>query len=137
MEAIVQLLRRTGLFAYLGIAERAPRTAAGTIYCSLVAIDPEQGLVSVHRKLMPTFEERLVWGAGDVHVLRVHDHREARLGGLNCWENWMPQARHALYAQGETVHVSVWPGGTALTKDITRFIALEGTPNSSARLACH
>jgi len=75
---------------------------------------------------MPTYEERLVWGQGDGHGLRVHPVAGARVGGLNCWENWMPQARHALYAQGEELHVSVWPGNPRNTADITRFIALEG-----------
>jgi nitrilase len=75
---------------------------------------------------MPTYEERLVWGIGDGNGLRVHQAGAARVGGLNCWENWMPQARHALYAQGEELHVSVWPGNPRNTVDITRFIAREG-----------
>ena len=57
-----------------------------------------------------TFEERLVWGFGDGNGLRAHRVGEARVGGLNCWENWMPQARHAMYAGGEDIHVSIWPG---------------------------
>lgn len=56
----------------------------------------------------------------------VSDTGGGRVGGLNCWENWMPQARHALYAQGEHLHVSAWPGTTGNTRDITRFVALEG-----------
>ena len=118
--------RDLGVFVYLGTTERATGSARGTVFCTLVAIDPQQGLVSAHRKLMPTYEERLVWGQGDGHGLRVHDTGGIRVGGLNCWENWMPQARNALYAQGEDLHVSVWPGNPRNTADITRFIALEG-----------
>lgn len=118
---IEEAVRDLGVFTYLGITERR----GGTVYCSLVGLDPSRGLVSLHRKLRPTYEERLVWGAGDGHGLRVHPVGDARVGGLSCWENWMPQARHALYAQGETLHVAVWPGGSSLTRDATRFIALE------------
>jgi nitrilase len=75
---------------------------------------------------MPTFEERLVWGAGDGYGLRVHETGGIRVGGLNCWENWIPVARHSLYAQGIDLHVAIWPGSVGLTRDITRFIAQEG-----------
>lgn len=119
------------VFTYLGIAERRSATARGSVYATLVAIDPELGIVSAHRKVQPTFEERLAWAAGDGNGLRVHSitGREGdtmRVGGLNCWENWLPQARLAMYAGGEDIHVSAWPGGRRLTQDITRFIAREG-----------
>ena len=111
---------------YLGTIERDVAVGRGTVFCTLVAIDPHAGVVGAHRKLMPTYEERLVWGIGDGNGLRVHQAGAARVGALNCWENWMPQARHALYAQGEDLHVSVWPGNPHNTVDITRFIAREG-----------
>ena len=91
-----------------------------------MAVDPGAGIVSAHRKLMPTFDERMVWGTGDGHGLRVHRVGEMVVGGLNCWENWIPAVRHALYAQGIDLHVAGWPGAAGLTRDITRFIALEG-----------
>jgi len=116
-----------GVFVYAGIMERGSNSATGTVFATLLAIRPGVGVVSAHRKLRPTWEERLVWGAGDGHGLRVHDLRSGwRVGGLNCWENWMPTARYALYGGGENLHVSVWPGGVRNTQDITRFIALEG-----------
>ena len=74
---------------------------------------------------MPTYEERLAWSPGDGHGLRTHRLGTFHVGGLNCWENWMPLARTALYAQGEDLHVAVWPGSVRNTRDITRFIALE------------
>ena len=79
-----------------------------------------------HRKLVPTYEERLAWAHGDGHGLRVAERDGWRVGALNCWENWMPTARFSLYAQGEDVHVSVWPGSPGLTRDISRFTAREG-----------
>jgi nitrilase len=123
---ITEAARDLGVFVYLGTIERDVTVGRGTVFCTLVAIDPHAGVVGTHRKLMPTYEERLVWGTGDGNGLRVHQAGAARVGGLNCFENWMPQARHALYAQGEELHVSVWPGNPRNTIDITRFIAKEG-----------
>ncbi len=119
------------VFTYLGVAERGASTARGSVYATLVAIDPELGIVSAHRKVQPTYEERLAWAPGDGNGLRVHSFTgrggdTMRVGGLNCWENWLPQARLAMYAGGEDIHVSAWPGTTRLTRDITRFIAREG-----------
>jgi nitrilase len=122
VSAIAAAVREHGMFAFLGAAERD----GGSVYCSLIAISPDDGVVGVHRKLVPTYEERLVWAPGDGHGLRTHPVGGIRAGGLCCWENWMPQARHALYAAGEELHVSLWPGSTQSTIDATRFIALEG-----------
>ncbi len=91
----------------------------------MVYIDPERGIQSMHRKLMPTYEERLTWAPGDGHGLRVHKLGAFTIDGLNCWENWMPLARASLYAQGEDLHVALWPGGVHNTSDITWFIARE------------
>jgi nitrilase len=126
IQLITEAARDLGIFVYLGTIERDASVGRGTVYCTLVAIDPLAGVVGTHRKLMPTHEERLVWGIGDGNGLRVHQAGAARVGGLNCWENWMPQARHALYAQGEELHVSVWPGNPRNTEETTRFIAREG-----------
>ncbi len=123
-QGVIKRCAELGVFAYLGFAERSE--SGGSVYCSLAAIDPERGLVSVHRKLRPTYGERLVWSPGDGEGLVVHDFGGVRVGGLNCWENWMPLARTALYAQGEQIHVSTWPGAPHLTHDISRFTALEG-----------
>jgi len=115
-----------GVFVYLGASERVATSGHGTVYCSLIAIHPRRGVVGVHRKLVPTHQERMVWGYGDGAGLRVHDAGGLRVGGLNCWENWMPPARHALYADGEELHVATWPGWAGQTSDICRFVALEG-----------
>ena len=74
---------------------------------------------------MPTYEERLAWSIGDGNGLRVHTLGAFTVGGLNCWENWMPLARTALYAQGEDFHLCTFPGSRRNTDDITRFIAKE------------
>ena len=87
---------------------------------------PQGEIASVHRKLMPTYEERLTWSPGDGHGLRVHELGPFTVGGLNCWENWMPLPRAALYAQGEDLHVAIWPRGLHNTHDLTRVLAKEG-----------
>ena len=74
---------------------------------------------------MPTHEERLVWAIGDGNGLRTHELGAFTVGGLNCWENWLPLPRASLYAQGEDLHIAVWPGNRRNTEDITRFIARE------------
>ena len=109
----------------LGIIERPSDRGGHSVYASLVYIDIEGVIQSVHRKLMPTYEERLTWAPGDGHGLRVHKLGAFTVGGLNCWENWMPLPRAALYGQGENLHIAIWPGGAHNTQDITRFIALE------------
>jgi nitrilase len=123
-----RLCRRAGelgIAVYLGFIERSAERGGFSLYASLAYIDAAGRLASVHRKLMPTYEERLVWAPGDGHGLRVHELGGFRVGGLNCWENWMPLARAALYGQGENLHVAVWPGSRRNTEDITRFIARE------------
>jgi len=109
----------------LGCIERALDRGGHSIYAALIYIDPNGAIRSVHRKLMPTYEERLTWSQGDGHGLRVHTLGPFTVGGLNCWENWMPLARAALYGQGEDLHIAIWPGGIHNTRDITRFIAME------------
>lgn len=126
LRQVAEAVHDLGVFTFLGISERGCGSGRGTIYCTLVALDPERGIVGAHRKLNPTHTERLVWGRGDGYGLRTHRVGSLRVGGLNCWENWMPMARHALYADGEELHVAAWPGSAAQTRDIPRFIALEG-----------
>ncbi len=126
LASICDACRRGRIATYLGIIER-PRDRGGkSAYASLVFVDQTGDVLSVHRKLMPTYDERMTWAIGDGHGLRVHSVGEFSVGGLNCWENWMPLARTALYGQGEDLHVAVWPGNKRNTQDITRFIALEG-----------
>ncbi|MBT8185628.1 MAG: carbon-nitrogen hydrolase family protein [Eudoraea sp.] len=125
LDGVCKLAKENNTAVYLGIAERAIDRGGHSIYCSLVFINEYGKIKSVHRKLQPTYDERLTWAAGDGHGLVVHPLREFTLGGLNCWENWMPLTRAALYGQGEDLHIAVWPGNENNTKDITRFIARE------------
>lgn len=125
LKGICQLSKEHSMAVYLGIIERAENRGGHSIYASLVYINQEGAIKSVHRKLQPTYDERLTWASGDGHGLRVHSLKDFTVGGLNCWENWMPLPRAALYGQGENLHVAVWPGSDHNTRDITRFIARE------------
>ncbi len=125
LDAICKLANKHSMAIYLGMMERAKDRGGHSLYCSLVYINPQGEIKSVHRKLQPTYDERLTWAPGDGNGLQVHPLKQFTVGGLNCWENWMPLPRTALYGQGENLHVAVWPGGLHNTKDITRFIARE------------
>jgi len=125
LDAICEAAKKRQIAVVLGIIERPADRGGHSVYASLVYIDADGIIRSVHRKLMPTYEERLTWSPGDGHGLRVHKLGPFTVGGLNCWENWMPLPRAALYGQGEDLHIAIWPGGVHNTQDITRFIAME------------
>ena len=125
LNAVCALAKKHKIAIYLGIMERAANRGGHSIYASLVYINETGEIKSVHRKLQPTFDERLTWAPGDGNGLQVHPLKDFTVGGLNCWENWMPLPRTALYGLGENLHIAVWPGSEHNTKDITRFIARE------------
>jgi nitrilase len=110
----------------VGIHERDGEFSRGTLYNTLVTIGPDGRLLNRHRKLVPTNPERMVWGQGDASGLRVVDTEAGRLGGLICWESYMPLARFALYAEGVEVYVaSTWDSGDTWLATM-RHIAAEG-----------
>jgi predicted amidohydrolase len=111
----------------IGISERVDRgVGRGTLYNSLVTIGSDGRLLNHHRKLMPTYTERLIWGAGDVEGLRAVDTPAGRVSALVCWEHWMPLARQALHESGEDLHVAVWPTVHDLHQVASRQYAFEG-----------
>lgn len=123
---VCEVAAQTSTAVILGVAERAGDRGGHSVYCSRVFIDECGEIVSVHRKLMPTYEERLVWASGDGAGLVVHKVAEFTVGALNCWENWLPLARAALHGQGENFHVALWPGSPGNTENSTPFMAFEG-----------
>lgn len=109
-----------------GINERDSALGGGTLYNTVVTIGPDGGLLNRHRKLMPTNPERMVHGLGDASGLRVVDTPAGRVGALICWENYMPLARYALYAQGVEIYLApTYDSGDAWLGSL-RHIALEG-----------
>ncbi|GAB2922755.1 carbon-nitrogen hydrolase family protein [Paraburkholderia jirisanensis] len=99
---------RNGVFVSLGFSERS-HASVGCLWNSNVLIDDRGTVLNLHRKLVPTFYEKLVWAAGDGAGLQVADTRIGRIGGLICGENTNPLARYSLIAQGEQIHISSWP----------------------------
>jgi len=111
----------------IGINERVERgPGSKTLYNSLLTFSPDGRLANHHPKLVPTFTERLVWGTGDGSGLKSVDVGQARVGGLICWEHWMPLARMAMHQAGEHIHVAVWPTVNEMAQLASRHYAFEG-----------
>ncbi len=121
LDQVCRAAAEHGVAVCLGLAERE----AYSVFASRVMIDSTGEILSVHRKLRPTYEERLSWSPGDGAGLVVHPIEEFTVGALNCWENWMPLARASLYAQGEDLHCMLWPGAERNTVDLTPVVAKE------------
>jgi aliphatic nitrilase len=100
--------RSQGIFVSIGISERSSASVGG-LWNSNLLIGEDGAILNHHRKLVPTFYEKLIWSAGDGAGLRVVDTRLGRIGQLICGENTNPLARYALMAQGEQFHISSWP----------------------------
>ena len=117
--------REHGVMAAVGVTERPPRS--GTLYNTLLWFAADGAIVGRHRKIMPTDTERIVWGAGDGTTLRTIVTEHGIVGGLICWENYMPLARTALYAGGEQIHVApTMAAGSETWITAMRHIANEG-----------
>jgi predicted amidohydrolase len=123
-DALCRVARACETVLVMGMTERA----GGTLYNSLLYASDRGELLGVHRKLMPTHAERLVWGLGDGSTLHVFDTSVGRVGGLACWEHWMPLARFAMHAKAEQIHVAAWPevGDPELHRFASRHYAFEG-----------
>ena len=103
---LAEAARRNSACVVCGINERDAQFSGGTLYNTVVIIGPDGALLNRHRKLMPTNPERMVWGFGDATGLKVVDTPCGRVGALICWENYMPLARAALYAQGVELYIA-------------------------------
>jgi len=111
----------------IGLIERvASGRGQGTLYNTLVTLGPDGRVLNHHRKLVPTYTERLVWGPGDADGLRAVDTPAGRVGSLVCWEHWMPLARQVLHESGEDIHVATWPTVKDTHQIASRHYAFEG-----------
>ena len=126
LKPIQAAARRLKVTVSMGIHERDGEFSRGSLYNTVVLIGPDGEVLNRHRKLMPTNPERMVWAIGDATGLRVTDTPSGRVGSLICWENYMPLARFAIFAQGCEIYIApTWDeGGTWLST--MRHIALEG-----------
>jgi len=106
LSALTDAAREHAVTVICGVDERDEEFGGGTLYNTVLVIGPQGTILNRHRKLMPTNPERMVWGLGDGSGLKVVDTPVGRVGSLICWENYMPLARYALYAQGIEIYIA-------------------------------
>lgn len=121
LEPIQALVDQSGAVVSVGGHERVRNSLANTHYI----FRPNQPPL-LHRKLVPTHGERMIWGRGDGSTLEVHEAEWGKVGQLICWEHWMPLARALMHHQGETVHVAAWPSVREMYLLASRHYAFEG-----------
>ena len=125
--ALGAIAKDAGVTLVVGVTERVGSgVGRGTLYNSLLTFGADGTLLSHHRKLVPTYTERMVWGQGDARGLVAVETNVGRVGGLICWEHWMPLARQALHDSGEDIHVAVWPTAHEMLQVASRHYAFEG-----------
>lgn len=125
--ALGAIAKDAGVTLIVGVTERVSSgTGRGTLYNALLTYASDGTLLNHHRKLVPTYTERMVWGQGDAAGLVAVETSAGRIGGLVCWEHWMPLARQALHDSGEDIHVAVWPTAHEMLQVASRHYAFEG-----------
>jgi nitrilase len=125
-DRLCEAARESGVALAIGVNERNTEASDSTLYNTLLYVGPDGSILGKHRKLVPTGGERLVWGRGDGSDLEVYEFPFARVGGLICWENYMPLARHTLSAWGIQIHAApTWDRGEPWLSTM-RHVAKEG-----------
>lgn len=124
-EELGNIAKKHNLYLVIGVIEKDQDTQ-GTLYCTLLYFAPDGKLIGKHRKLKPTAAERIIWGEGDGSDLQVHQTELGRIGGLICWENYMPLARMALYKQGIQIYLAPTADQRDSWQATMRHIACEG-----------
>ena len=118
--------KKAKVHVVMGVNERNAEGNNATLYNTILYIDDTGAILGTHRKLVPTAAERLVWGSGDGSTLNAFDTSIGKIGGLICWENYMPLARYAMYAAGVQLYAApTWDYGDVWTASL-RHIAKEG-----------
>lgn len=125
-EILGKAAREAGIYLAIGVIERENRFGRGTLYCTLLYFGPNGKFLGKHRKLKPTGSERLIWGEGDGSTMPVFETHIGRLGGLICWENYMPLARMAMYGKGVEIYLAPTADARDTWHCTLRHIACEG-----------
>ena len=122
-----QAAKDAGIALVIGVTERIDGGPShGTLYNAALTFDADGRLANHHRKLVPTYTERMVWGLGDADALGAVETHIGRVGALVCWEHWMPLARQAMHDSGEDIHVALWPTAHEMLQVASRHYAFEG-----------
>ncbi len=124
LDRLVELSKSLGVYLVVGVTER--QESNGSLYCSMLYISPADGFLGVHRKIKPTGTERIIWGEANGESLVTYKTTIGKLGGLICWENYMPMARMSMYQKGVEIYIA--PTADAREEWISsmQHIALEG-----------
>lgn len=126
-EALGEAARQHQIVLNISVHERVIEGAGrGTLYNTMLTFGADGSLLNRHRKIMPTHTERMIWGQGDGSSLRAVTTDAGRIGGLICWEHWMPLARQVLHESGEDIHVAAWPQVKEMNLVASRHYAFEG-----------
>ncbi|MEZ4638010.1 MAG: carbon-nitrogen hydrolase family protein [Caldilineaceae bacterium] len=125
-DALGEAARQAGVHLAIGVIERDGDSSGGTLYCTVLYFGPTGELLGKHRKLKPTASERLMWGEGDGSTLTVLDTELGKIGGLICWENYMPLARMSLYGKGVEIYLAPTADSRDTWQATMQHIACEG-----------
>jgi len=125
-EALGEAACQAHVYLAIGVIERDSQFSGGTLYCTVLYFAPDGKLIGKHRKLKPTASERLIWGEGDGSTLTALDTEIGKIGGLICWENYMPLARMALYGKGVEIYLAPTADSRDVWQATMQHIALEG-----------
>jgi predicted amidohydrolase len=126
IDTICKLCKDLRVVLCMGFNEISNTDAHGTIFNSFVLISTSGEIRIHHRKLMPTFTEKLVYGLGDGRGLNSTESEYGKIGALICWEHWMPLVRQAMHQSGEVIHIALWPQVHEMLQVASRHYAFEG-----------
>ena len=125
-DALSAAVREAGVYMAVGIIERDSEFSGGTLYCTTLYFGPDGEILGKHRKLKPTGSERLIWGEGDGSTMPVFDTELGKIGGLICWENYMPLARTFMYSKGVELYIAPTADSRDTWQATIQHIACEG-----------
>ena len=124
LKRLEELAKTENIYLVIGITEK--QNTSGSLYCSMLYISPTDGLLGVHRKIKPTGTERVIWSEDDGKSLVTFQTKIGKLGGLICWENYMPLARISMYKKGVEIYIAPTADSREEWTSTMQHIALEG-----------
>ncbi len=124
LQRLEKLSKSQDIYLVIGVTEK--QETSGSLYCSMLYISPSEGLLGVHRKIKPTGTERIIWGEADGEALVTFKTKIGKLGGLICWENYMPLARMSMYQKGVEIYIAPTADSREQWTATMKHIALEG-----------